>query len=250
MTKIYYIKMKKIKINLKKIKKTEIDLIVDYLNRGKVIAYPTDTIYGLGCLATNKKAINKIYRIKKRDKNLPLLILVSSLSMLKKYCYVSKKQEDYLSAWTSDVRAGHRMSRGKPVSFILKGRGLLPNELAKNSSNLAIRLPKNDLLITILKKVNVPIVSTSLNISREKSINNLDNLEKYFKNPPYPPCQGGRTNSPFASASRRRDGTPPIVRREKKTELPDLAVDAGKIINLPSKIIDIIDINNIKILRN
>jgi len=128
---------------------------------------------------------------------------------------VSKKQEDYLSAWTSDVRAGHRMSRGKPVSFILKGRGLLPNELAKNSSNLAIRLPKNDLLITILKKVNVPIVSTSLNISREKSINNLDNLEKYFKQ-----------------------------------EKPDLAVDAGKIINRPSKIINITDINNIKILRN
>jgi len=87
--------------------------------------------------------------------------------------------------------------------------------LAKNSSNLAIRLPKNDLLITILKKVNVPIVSTSLNISREKSINNLDNLEKYFKQ-----------------------------------EKPDLAVDAGKIINRPSKIINITDINNIKILRN
>ena len=57
--------MKTKKINLKKINQEEIDLIVDYLNQGKVIVYPTDTVYGLGCDATNTKAVNKILKIKK-----------------------------------------------------------------------------------------------------------------------------------------------------------------------------------------
>lgn len=168
--------MKIIKINLNKIKKEQIDTIVDYLKRGKIIAYPTDTIYGLGCDATNKKAINKIYKIKNRDKKFPLLILVGSFCMLRKYCYLNKKQYEFIK----NIRNNSR----KPTSVILKSRGILPPELTGGLDSIAVRLPadlpKSDFLIRIIRGVNKPVVSTSLNISGQKPISNIYNIKKHF----------------------------------------------------------------------
>ena len=81
--------MKKIRIDLKKTDKKIIGLIADYLNMEKVIAYPTDTIYGLGSRADSKKAIKKIFKIKQRKSDQPLLMLVSSIGMAKKYCSIN-----------------------------------------------------------------------------------------------------------------------------------------------------------------
>lgn len=193
--------MKIIKVNFKKIKNKEIDLIVNYLNSGKVIAYPTDTIYGLGCVATSRKAINKIHKIKKSKK--PFLILVSSLKMLEKYCHVDARQK----------RIMKRIE--EPTTFILKSKGKLPKELSGGTKNLAVRLPQSNFLIKLIKKNGLPIVSTSLNISGKKPLDSVNNLEKYFKK-----------------------------------DKPDLVVNAGRLIRVkPSKIVDIRDINKIKILR-
>ncbi len=218
--------MKIIKKNKKKIKKEEINLIADYFKKGKVIVYPTDTIYGLGCLATDKKAINKIYKIKKRKKGKALLILISSLAMLKKYCYVSKGQEKFLkSVWKFKTPRAPLYKGGKSaVTVILKSRGVLPRKLAGEGNSLAVRLPRNEFLIKIIKKVGRPIVSTSVNISGEKSLASVENVERYFKTPRAPLIKGA-------------------------VNLPDLVVDAGKLKNKPSKIADIRDIKNIKILR-
>jgi len=195
--------MKQIKINFKNITEKQIDLVVDYLNRGEIIVYPTDTIYGLGCLATKKKAINRIYKIKKRSKSKPLLILVSSLTMLKEYCYVSKRQYEHLKAiWPGSVSA------------IFRSKDLLPPELTGGGDSVAVRFPKNDFLVKLIKRVGVPIVSTSVNVSGQKSITGLRDLENYFK-----------------------------------THKPDLIIDAGELKGKPSKLIDVRDINNIKVLR-
>ncbi len=197
--------MKKIKIDQNNIKNEEIRVITDYLKRGKVIVYPTDTIYGLGCLVNNKKAVERVYKIKKRDKNKPLLVLMSDMKMLKKYCDVSQEQEEYLDKiWPG------------PVSVILKYKNTILKNAAGDKDNIAVRLPKNDFLDRILIGVNMPLISTSLNISGQKNINNLESIENYFKN-----------------------------------EQPDLIVDAGPLKRgKPSKLIDIININKIKILRN
>lgn len=193
-----------IKINIKSINREKINLVVNFLKKGKIIVYPTDTIYGLGCIATNKKSINKIYKIKKRKKNKPLLILVSSFAMLKKYCFVSKAQYNYLNKfWPGSI------------SVVLKSRGILPDELTGGINSVAVRLPKNDFLIKMIRGVNKPIVSTSLNLSGNKYINNLNSLDKYFKN-----------------------------------YKPDLVIDSGKIKkNKPSKIIDLRNMSKIKTLR-
>lgn len=199
-------KMEKLKINLKKIKNKEIADIAAHFERGLVVAYPSDTIYGLGCDAANKTAINRIYKIKKRSRKKPLLILVGSLAMLKKYFYVNKRQYEYVkNLWQGKAR---------PTSVILDSRGILPQELSEGTGVIAVRLPKSEFLIKIIKRIGAPLVSTSLNKSGQEPKEDVSNLEKYF----------GK-------------------------EKPDLVIDAGILKGKPSRLIDIRDVENIKILR-
>lgn len=162
--------MQAIKINLNKIAKEQIDLIVDYLKHGLVMAYPTDTVCGLGCDARNAEAIKKINKIKGEKGYKPLLVLISDFKMLKKYCFVNLEQIEYLEkVWPG------------PVTVILKRRPGLPTELTGGLNSLAVRLPKNDFLTKIIKSAGFPVVSTSLNKKGEKPLLNVQNMKKYFK---------------------------------------------------------------------
>lgn len=199
------IDMKILRIDQKKISNKEINNITAQFKRGLVIAYPTDTIYGLGCLAINEKAVEKIFKIKKRAKNKPMLILVGSLAMLKKYCCVNKSQNEYLKKIWSGT---------KSVSVVLKSKSNLPNTLTGGAGSIAVRLPKNDFLVKIIKKIGAPIVSTSLNKSGKEPKTDVADLEKYF----------GK-NSPGA------------------------IIDAGFLKGKPSKLVDLRDVYNAKILR-
>ena len=209
--------MKILKIDINQISKEDIELIVDYLNKGKVVAYPSDTVYGLGCRSDNLKAIKKVFKIKKREKNTPVLLLVKSYCMLKKYVRVNKEQDKYLKnkIWTEE-------NKNNPISVLLAGRGLLLKDYLEKDNAVAIRmpiknvgLPKNDFLIKLIKEIDVPLVSTSLNVVGQKPISDLENLNKYFKK-----------------------------------DKPDLVIDIGKEkTKKSSQLIDIKNINNIKILR-
>jgi L-threonylcarbamoyladenylate synthase len=198
--------MEQIKINFKKINNKDVNSVVKYLKQGKVIAYPTDTVYGLGCLATNEKAIKKIINIKKITKKRPFLVLMSDLKMVKQFCFVNKEQKMLLDkVWPG------------PVTVILYCQANLPKAVLggeKKEKTLAVRLPKNDFLIKIIKKAGVPIISTSLNFQGKEVLKRPNNLEKYFKK-----------------------------------YLPDLVIDTGVLKGEASRLIDIRDINNIKVLR-
>jgi len=211
--------MQTIKIDIKKITDEQVDLIVDYLKKGKVIAYPTDTIYGLGCDAGDAAAVNKIKNIKGGREEKSFIVLVSDFAMLEKYCLVNKEQMEYLKkVWRQTnatplaplVRGGGQ----KPVTIILENRKNLPNELTGGLDSLAVRLPDSEFLVKIISRVGFPLVSTSLNKTGEPPLGNVKNLEKYFE------------------------------------LLPDLAIDAGESKNTkPSKLIDLRDVNNIIVMR-
>ena len=211
--------MKRIKIDLDNISKKEIEEISKYFLDGKVLVYPTDTVYGLGCIATDVKAIKKIEKIKNRIEQKSYILLTRSFCMTKKYAKISKEQDKYLrSVWvarTNSVKINKKNGEN-PTTLILNSRlGTLP-ELVLKDSSLAMRLPKNDFLSKILVKVDLPIVSTSLNISGQKPLSSLRGIEKYFE----------------------------------KTKLPDIVIDAGTMAETKtSKIVDIRDIKNIKKIR-
>jgi len=188
-------------------KKDNLNLITEYLKNNKVLVLPTDTIYGLSCRSGSAAAIKKIYSIKERPDEKPLLLLVSSRLMLKKYFYVSKKQLEYLhQVWAKGEQ---------PTTIILRPRYQFSPKLIYSDGGVAVRLPKSDFLTKIIRLIGEPIISTSLNISRKKNLTSVENLGEYFT-------------------------------RSK----PDLVVNAGVILGQPSRIIDIRDINNIKIIRN
>jgi len=211
--------MQTIKINLDNTTEKEIDLIVDCLKRGQVIAYPTETVYGLGCDARNSEAVKKINRIKGENKKKPLIVLISDFKMLKKYCFVNSLQMEYLKKVWREPNATPlaplvRGVKQGPITVILKRRPILPAELTGGLNSLALRLPKSDFLIKMIDRAGFPIVSTSLNKKGEKTLASVKNLEKYFK------------------------------------YLPDLAIDAGKCKKAKSsRLIDLRDIKNIKVIR-
>ncbi len=142
----------------------EISLIVAALKAGQVVVLPTDTIYGLSCMASDLTAVQKIYRLKRRQPERSLIVLVSSLKMARSFAKISSKKASLLAEiWLRSQR---------PTTVILPG-SRLPNI---NPQSLALRLPKSDLLIKIIRRIGQPIVSTSLNISGQEEISRLDRL--------------------------------------------------------------------------
>jgi len=169
--------MKIIDIDFENFSKEDIKYIADYFKKGKIVIYPTDTVYGIGCDATNENAIKKVLKIKNRDSDKPFLVLVKSWCMLKDNFFVSKKQNDYLrNIWflPKDKK------KTKAVSVVLRKReGCL--DFVSSDNSAAVRLPNNNFLIQLIKEVGSPIVSTSANKSGEDVIENINNIEKIFK---------------------------------------------------------------------
>jgi len=126
--------------------------VADYLERGKIIAYPTETVYGLGCDALNKRAITRLNKMKGRDAGKQLIILVDSMTMAKKYV-----------KFTSEIANIAKTYWPGPLSFILPTTELGRQVFKTNT--LAVRISSNEIATAIVKKIKRPLVSTSANLS-------------------------------------------------------------------------------------
>lgn len=193
-----------------KIKPAIIKRVVSSLKIGQVAVLPTDTIYGLSCLADMAAPIKKIYRLKKREAKKPLLILVSDLKMAKKYVAISDNQMKFLKRFWSENQP--------PTTVILKNLNKLPRELTRGSDGLAVRLPKSEFLVKIIKKAGSPLVSTSFNISGEEGITDFNRLNEYFpekKNRPDLVVNAGRARKrkPSRLIDLRDEKKPLLIRK-------------------------------------
>ncbi|OFY42422.1 MAG: threonylcarbamoyl-AMP synthase [Bacteroidetes bacterium GWF2_40_14] len=131
---------------------------IKVLRAGGVILYPTDTIWGLGCDATNPAAVEKIYKIKKRTDSKSLITLVDGLDML--YRYIKEVPE--IACQLIEVS-------DSPLTIIYPGAiGLAPNIVAEDGS-AGIRIPEHPFCQQLISKFRRPIVSTSANISGENA---------------------------------------------------------------------------------
>jgi L-threonylcarbamoyladenylate synthase len=138
--------------------KNEIPIITSFLKQGKTILYPTDTIWGIGCDAKHKEAVNQIFEIKKRNPEQKFIILVNSIAMLEEY---TEKLSDELV---------HRLEGFvRPTTIIYpKGKNLAVNALSSDGS-VAIRIPKDDFCQQLITDFGGPIISTSANYHGEES---------------------------------------------------------------------------------
>jgi L-threonylcarbamoyladenylate synthase len=136
----------------------EVNKTVEALKEGKTILYPTDTIWGLGCDATNSAAVKKIFDLKNRAESKAMIVLISEIGQLRDYV---EKIPDI--AWDLVEFAE------KPLTVIYpKGKNVAPELLASDGS-IAIRLVKDEFCSKVIYKLRKGITSTSANISSEPS---------------------------------------------------------------------------------
>ena len=129
---------------------------IEALLNSQVILYPTDTVWGLGCDATNIDAVAKIFKLKNRVESKSLVVLVSSIEMLRDYVVaVPQKAIDIIS------------TTKKPTTIIYNNpKGLAANVIASDNT-IAIRIPTHNYCLEVINKLGKPIISTSANISGE-----------------------------------------------------------------------------------
>ena len=144
--------------------KNEIEKAVQTIKTGGILLYPTDTLFGIGVDATKKNDIEKIYRIKKRERTKPLSVIMANISMIKKYCIINTNEQRILEKYLPG-----------PYTFILKLKKKLP---ASRNKTIGIRIPKQSKIVKICKLVNVPITTTSANRSGEKNPTKLKEIDK------------------------------------------------------------------------
>ncbi|MDR4988547.1 MAG: L-threonylcarbamoyladenylate synthase [Bacteroidales bacterium] len=132
----------------------QLNEITGVLRKGGTILYPTDTIWGIGCDATNTKAVDKVFRIKERLLYKSLIVLVKDVEMLEKY--VSS---------VPDIARELISSFNEPLTIIYPGGRHLPKNVIADDGSVAVRIPDHSLCLQLLDAVQKPLTSTSANIT-------------------------------------------------------------------------------------
>ncbi len=138
--------------------------VLEALRTGKLVVYPTDTVYGLGADATNSAAIDLVYRVKQRPREQPISVLVADFEMLYRYAKVSQEQKKTLE----EKLPG-------PYTFILEPKQKMP----VSNGNIGFRIPKH-WCTKIAKEFGKPITTTSANIHGRETPSTITELRKTF----------------------------------------------------------------------
>jgi L-threonylcarbamoyladenylate synthase len=144
---------------------------LEVLKGGGVILYPTDTIWGIGCDATNVEAVKRIYEIKKREDSKSMLVLMENPALLDRYVdEVPEVAWDLVEISTT------------PLTVIYPGAKNLAKNLIAEDGSIGIRFTKEEFTGKLLQRLRRPLVSTSANISGEKSPAFFDEISDEIKN--------------------------------------------------------------------
>ena len=139
-----------IKINQQNPQLRLIHKIVAILKKGGIVVYPTDTYYGIGCDIMNKRAIEKIYQLKQRNKSKPFSFICSGLKNISNYAKVSNYA----------YKTMKRLLPG-PYTFILEGSRLVPKIMLTKRKTAGIRVPDNPICLALVNELDNPLLTTS-----------------------------------------------------------------------------------------
>jgi L-threonylcarbamoyladenylate synthase len=132
----------------------EFEKLLAVLNAGGVILYPTDTIWGVGCDATNSRAVDKVYKVKERIPNKSFIIIVKDLEMLSNYV-----------SFVPEIVIELLASISEPLTIIYPNAKNLPKNVVAGDGSIAIRIPDHDFCQQLLGAFGKPLISTSANLS-------------------------------------------------------------------------------------
>jgi len=152
-------KTKIVKINSKKPQLGLLKKVAEIILKDGVIGYPTETVYGLGANALNSFSVKKVFQLKGREKQKPILIISPAIEQVKRL--VSSFPEQ------AEILANHFWPG--PLTMVLEASPQLPEWLLGGGERIGIRMPSNTICLELLKLCGVPITSTSANISGQKN---------------------------------------------------------------------------------
>ncbi len=148
----------------------EIKKAVEILKNGGIILYPTDTIWGIGCDATNTKAVEKIYKIKNRKLTKSMIILLNNQNLISRYV-----------EQVPDIAYNLIEVTDKPLTIIYSKAKNIAKNLIADDKSIAIRITTEEFTSKLLDYFRKPIVSTSANISGEKAPLNFYEISDKIK---------------------------------------------------------------------
>ncbi len=190
------------KINPENPQQRLIDKAVDILRSGGIIAYPTDTIYGIGCDIMNKKAIEAIYRLKNRDQKTPFSFICSDLTNISDYAKVSNYA----------YKTMKRLLPG-PYTFILPGSRMVPKIMLTKRKTAGIRVPDHNICIELVRTLGNPIISTSAATPDGEILNDASFIHDQFKNTIDLVIDGGSVPGEPSSVISLFDEEPEVIRK-------------------------------------
>ena len=142
------------------------------LEDGGIIIFPTDTVYAYGCDIKDKRAIERIYRLKKMDRKKPISFIFSSLSEISSY---ARNISDESFKIMKKALPG-------PYTFILNASKLVPGIVVTNQKTLGVRIPDHNIPLELVRTLGRPILATSINTSEGEYLINPGDLEKVYRN--------------------------------------------------------------------
>jgi len=193
-----------ITINPKNPQRRLIRRVVEVLEGGGVIGYPTDTIYGVGCDLFNQEAIRKIHRLKKLEEKKPLSFICSDLKDISRYAYVS----NYAYKMMKRLLPG-------PYTFVLKATKLVPKIAMTKQNTVGIRIPDNKICLALVKELGHPIISTSVSKPDEGLFNEPAEIEERFGKQLDLVIDGGVIVAEHSSIIDLTGDSPKVIRKGK-----------------------------------
>ena len=146
---------------------TILDEAVKHLKQGNIILYPTDTIWGIGCDATNANAVNKIYKLKQRTESKSMICLVNNYSMLERHV-------DNVPNIAYNILE----LADKPTTVIYDNPAGIAENLIANDNSLAIRIVDHDFCKKLIRYLGRPLVSTSANIAGQPTPKSFEEIDE------------------------------------------------------------------------
>lgn len=150
---------------------SDVDLVVKFLNSGKVICYPTDSVYGIGCRINFLESVKRIFEIKRRNFKNPLSVAFYDLDQLKKFVILNEKQENFIKEHLN-----------LPYTFIVERKSAdeIPDIITANTSFVGVRIINDDVVKQLTK--DYPIITTSANLSGKPPAKCFEEIDEKIKN--------------------------------------------------------------------
>ena len=176
----------------------------ELIKQGKIVVFPTETVYGIGTNGLNEDAVKRLYEVKERPFNKPITLLVSDMKMINQ---IAKDITEI------EYKIMEKFFPG-PLTVILKKKDNVPNIVTAGKDTVGVRMPRGEIARKIAEEAEVPIAAPSANITGEPSGTNLQEIRKKFEGKVDLFIDGGISELGLASTIVQViDGKPQILRQ-------------------------------------